>query len=342
MIMYMLRAISMIRGGINNLEGICRFNIASKQIDTTWQPNTINALSPWGYEIGKYNNHIYLGGSFSTFGGLSRKGIVEIDLNGNVTNKNFYLSNNQVYAIKFQGNTIWIGSNSANIGGAFHPRVSQVDISTGFSTCWYPPLTGQIQISPLLAVDAIEVDQDTVFLGGRMVGPTANTRYLSMFTGNPSYINIGPDLQLCPPVPFTLNAAQGNFTSFLWNTGASTPTITSTQPGLYWVTALDANGCYAIDSVQVDFCTNMPGLIHQNFVQFIYADKKELALEIPFTAPDVETTIQIYTLEGRVLKMGNLRDGRNIVSLPDHASGLLLCKVNQAGHSAVFRFFSGQ
>lgn len=325
-------------GGINNLEGVCRYNIANQQIDTTWTPNTINSLSIWSYALGKYNNHIYLGGSFSTFGGVNRKGIVEIDMNGNVTSKNFYLSNDQVHAIAFQGNTIWIGTNSANIGGAFHPRVSQVDINTGLSTCWYPASTGQI--SGLLSVNAINVYEDTVFLAGSI--PSVNSRYLSMFTGNPSYINIGPDLQICPAAPFTLNAAQGIFNSFYWNTGASTPSITSTQPGLFWVTANDTNGCAATDSVLVDFCTAIPTQTQPEFVQFLSAHSKELHVNLLTSLQPEATSFNIYSIEGRLVKTGLLAEGQNIVSLPELSNGLYICKVMQKENIVVFRFFIGQ
>jgi hypothetical protein len=325
-------------GGINNLEGVCRYSIANQQIDTTWTPNIINSLSPWTYALGKYNNHIYLGGSFSTFGGLNRNGIVEIDMNGNVTNKNFLLSNSQVHAIAFQGNTIWIGTNSANIGGAFHPRVSQVDINTGYSTCWYPASTGQI--SGQTYVSAIEVNQDTVFLGAPIL--VVNARHLSMFTGNPSYINIGPDQQICPAAPFTLNAAQGIFNSFIWNTGASTPSITSTQPGLFWVTANDTNGCAATDSVMVDFCTAIPTQTQPEFVQFLSAQAKELHLNLLTLSQLDATSFNIYSIDGRLVKEGLLTEGQNIVSLPELSNGLFICKVNQKENTAVFRFFIGQ
>jgi hypothetical protein len=328
-----------IPSGPNNLQAICRFNLSNQQFDNSWLPDTVSNLSPWNFQIGKYNNHIYLGGNFTSFSGVSRKGIVEIDLNGNVTNKSFYLSNNQVHTMEFQGNTIWIGSNSSSIGGASHSRVSQVNINSGYSTCWYPTSPPNV-ISAQPFISAIEVNQDTVFLGGPSL--TVSARFLSMFTGNPSHINLGPDLQLCPPVPFTLNAAQGNFTSFIWSNGATTSTITSQQPGLYWVTASDANGCSATDSVMVDFCAAIPGISHQDFVKFIYANNRELSLDISSTANPGETKFEIYTIEGRLLKVGNLSDGRNIISLPDQVSGLLICKVIQAEKAAVFRFFAGQ
>jgi len=35
----------------------------------------------------------------------------------------------------------------------------------------------------------------------------------------------------------------GNFETYLWNTGATTPTITVNEPGYYWVTVIGSDGC---------------------------------------------------------------------------------------------------
>jgi uncharacterized repeat protein (TIGR01451 family) len=55
----------------------------------------------------------------------------------------------------------------------------------------------------------------------------------------------------------TLNAGAG-FVSYLWNTGATTPTINVTTTGIYSVTVTDANGCSGSDTHNVSITTT-PG-----------------------------------------------------------------------------------
>ena len=45
-------------------------------------------------------------------------------------------------------------------------------------------------------------------------------------------------------------SVNGNYTTFSWSTGATTPTIEVTTPGYYWVELIDINGCYSISEVE--------------------------------------------------------------------------------------------
>src|SRR5688500_5762883 len=62
-------------------------------------------------------------------------------------------------------------------------------------------------------------------------------------------VNLGPDIiQLNPPV--ILNAGPG-FTSYSWNTGPTTQSISVSTNGQYIVTVF--NGCTDSDTIQVNF-----------------------------------------------------------------------------------------
>lgn len=61
---------------------------------------------------------------------------------------------------------------------------------------------------------------------------------------------LGPDLTICSGASFVLNGTAVNVTSYLWNTGATTPTISPATPGKYWVT-VTAGNCQASDTILV-------------------------------------------------------------------------------------------
>jgi hypothetical protein len=74
-------------------------------------------------------------------------------------------------------------------------------------------------------------------------------------TVNNSNINsfsLGPNVAICPGTSTTLNAG-GGYASYLWSTGASTPSIMVSAAGLYWAEVVDASGCLKRDSITVTF-----------------------------------------------------------------------------------------
>ncbi|MCB9034787.1 MAG: gliding motility-associated C-terminal domain-containing protein [Chitinophagales bacterium] len=62
-------------------------------------------------------------------------------------------------------------------------------------------------------------------------------------------INLGNDYNICSGTSTTLNATTTN-TTYIWSTGASTPTISINQAGIYWVD-VTVNACTARDSITI-------------------------------------------------------------------------------------------
>lgn len=62
--------------------------------------------------------------------------------------------------------------------------------------------------------------------------------------------NISGSFSICSGATTTLDAGAG-FSSYLWNIGPSTQTITTNQPGLYIVSVTDANSCIGVASANV-------------------------------------------------------------------------------------------
>jgi gliding motility-associated-like protein len=64
--------------------------------------------------------------------------------------------------------------------------------------------------------------------------------------------NLGPDTTFCEGTSYTLQSNSNTADSYLWNTGAQTPTLAVTESGTYWLTA-DLDGCKVTDTVLVTF-----------------------------------------------------------------------------------------
>lgn len=62
-------------------------------------------------------------------------------------------------------------------------------------------------------------------------------------------ISLGNDTTICSGMPLTLSP--GSFSSYLWSTGSTAPSITATAPGPYSVTVTATNGCTASVSVTI-------------------------------------------------------------------------------------------
>ncbi len=72
-------------------------------------------------------------------------------------------------------------------------------------------------------------------------------------------VNLGNDTTLCLNASLTLNAGPGNF--YFWSNGATTPDISVSQAGQYFVTVIDNFGCQGKDTINVSQFPNLtPGL----------------------------------------------------------------------------------
>jgi gliding motility-associated-like protein len=63
-------------------------------------------------------------------------------------------------------------------------------------------------------------------------------------------VDLGADKNFCERSNVVLNPQSGNSNSFLWNDGNSSPTLTTSVAGLYWVqVSSNSNGCVRRDSI---------------------------------------------------------------------------------------------
>lgn len=76
----------------------------------------------------------------------------------------------------------------------------------------------------------------------------ADTVQISISNG--PMVDLGPNQTICPGQTALLDAG-GGFNSYLWNTGATTQSISVTTSGNYFVTVTDLAGCEGLDLVYV-------------------------------------------------------------------------------------------
>lgn len=102
------------------------------------------------------------------------------------------------------------------------------------------------------------------------------------------------EVYLCPGGELALDASAAGDGTYIWNTGAATPGIVVTAPGLYWV-QFDAGGCGARDSTQV-----LPAPSEPLFwtVEGCFGEAKPLTLPVPgeqveWSTGDIGPTISV-------------------------------------------------
>jgi len=80
---------------------------------------------------------------------------------------------------------------------------------------------------------------------------------ITQLTVNPSPApNMGPDKNLCAGELLTLDP--GNFPDYLWNMGQTTPTITTSAPGIFWVKVTNDKNCSATDTFIIKKVNPLP------------------------------------------------------------------------------------
>lgn len=153
---------------------------------------------------------------------------------------------------------------------------------------------------------------------------------------NPSpNINLGNDTTICKNHTLTLNAG-GGFTSYLWNTGATTPTITIPQGSItsvYYVTVTNSFGCSDSDTILVTVspCTGIDEEDGIDGVILLYPNPSRGQFNIAIDLPGAESAqIEIINSQGRVVYQSTITNSsayRDVIDLTGNASGVYYVRV---------------
>ena len=135
-------------------------------------------------------------------------------------------------------------------------------------------------------------------------------------------VNLGPDTMVCLNHNFQLNAGFGQ-SAYLWNTSATSQSITVTSSGTYSVLVTSSHGCQNSDTVEVTVspCT---GLAEQGTELVIQIFPNPARTQLTVAAPSSEALDQIELLDalGRVVYQHTNPSSVHRISVAHLAPGL--------------------
>ena len=129
-------------------------------IATTWDPSP-GPMFTNVYAIVPAGNTVYVGGSFTTMGGVDRASLAALDASTGQATAWDPGADGPVNALALVGGTLYAGGAFAHAGGQERLRAAAIDTASGAATAWHPDL------NPVDAtVNALAFDGVHLFAGG--------------------------------------------------------------------------------------------------------------------------------------------------------------------------------
>jgi hypothetical protein len=249
--------------GGQNRNGIAALN-ASSGAATTWDPNanggygnnaSVNAVVVSG-------STVYVGGAFTSIGGVDRNGIAALDATGAAMawNPDAIWGDWQgsINALALSGSTLYVGGDFDHIGGQPRSNIAALDVGTGLATAWNP---GTGATTFYATVYALAVSGSTVYASGdftsiggqsrnRIAALNVDTGLATAWDPNPNGGSGGSVRTLA--VSGSTVYAGGWFTSI---GGQTRNNIAALDAGSGLATAWDPNPDRAVDAITVSGST---------------------------------------------------------------------------------------
>ncbi len=174
---------------------------------------------------------------------------------------------------------------------------------------------------------------------GTSPGCPARVDTLVVFPAAAPVVNLANDTALCTNQTLLLVAGSGGGNSYLWNTGATTASITASTNSsadtniTYSVQVTNQAGCTAMDSTVISFiiCSGL-ATVPAISLPDIYPNPAMNAVTVRFTSPFTgDINFILRDVQGMLVYKGHMSGGMHEFSLPDLESGWYVCQVIRAG-----------
>jgi hypothetical protein len=170
-----------VTGGFTQIGGQARNGVAALDATTaqatSWNPN-LNANESNPIEgatevatVATSGSQVFVGGSFSSAGGVIRKDLAAIDATtGEATAWNpgvvpvFKLVNEPIRAISVAGGVVYVGGSFSSVGGQPRANLAALDPTTGNATSWNPGASNPSSENSVVA--ALLATPQAVYVGG--------------------------------------------------------------------------------------------------------------------------------------------------------------------------------
>jgi trimeric autotransporter adhesin len=134
----------------------------------------------------------FIGGQFTTVGGLPRAGLAHLKPDGTPSGWNPNPSGDGVVtALARSGSLLYVGGGFSTIGGQFREKLAALDVETGNATPWNPTVTYSMATAE---INAIVVSGSTIYVAGNFdyIGGQIR-RYIAALDAAGSAIGWNPD-----------------------------------------------------------------------------------------------------------------------------------------------------
>lgn len=119
-------------------------------------------------------------------------------------------------------------------------QVANADVATTYT--WNNGATGSV----------ITVNTAGMYIVTAQNGLCSTKDTILVVQGSTVTASLGVDTAYCASKPLLLQpTTSNNIASYLWSTGATTPTLPLNAAGVYWLQATAADGCFASDTINI-------------------------------------------------------------------------------------------
>jgi hypothetical protein len=182
-------------GDFGSMGGAARNRIAALDPATgnatAWNPSVASA-SVFALSLGAGTSNVFVGGSFTSLGGVLRNNLAAVDVPSGVPTGWNPNANGPVFALAARGTTIYAGGAFDTVNGLQQQRLfaAAMDASTGALTPWNPRAS-----DPVLALAAAQATDRPIYAGGKFgsIGGATRSRIAALdpITGTATTWNPG-------------------------------------------------------------------------------------------------------------------------------------------------------